>query len=361
MTIAVSHHALANYPSLAEDWQGLEARAHNDVFLGWAWISTWLQQYKPDAIVLRAERNGYLIGLGILVACQSKRRLGLLHSKQLHLHQTGVPAQDQIWIEYNDFLTSEPCQAEMLAYLRKAVSFDELVLGAIRDEDLKRLNQREQLPQHELWSAPSFQVSLCPEQGYLAQLSRNTRYQIKRSAKQYQQQSGPLTICRATSSEQAKQWFDAIGPAHIKRWGTGHAGSGFANPEFVGFHHKLITQAWHLGLVDLVRVKAGDMQIASFYNLCYRGKVYFYLGGLADTTDNQQKPGLLGHSLCIQDYCERGYHTYDFMGGNERYKTQMAKFHCQLHKVALQQPHMGLALERLARLGKQQVIRQGYD
>ncbi|WP_199671203.1 GNAT family N-acetyltransferase [Salinibius halmophilus] len=366
MSIAVSHHSLANYPGLANDWQGLEARARNDVFLSWAWMSTWLQQYQPNAIVVKAERDGVVVGLGILVVYQSKRRLGLLQSKQLHLHQTGVPAQDQIWIEYNDFLTSEPCQAQMLAYLQQQVEFDELVLGAIRDEDLERLNQQAQMPQHELWTAPSFQVNLANMPDYKACLSRNTRYQINRSAKRYEQAYGPLHIERPESLAQALQWFDDIGPLHLKRWGTGNAGSGYANPEFIGFHHRLIRQTWQVGLVDLVRVYAGEELIATFYNLAYRGKVYFYLGGLAEPTDNQLKPGLLGHSLCIENYRQRGYHTYDFMGGNERYKTQMAKKHCQLHKVALQQPHWGLALERLARLGKQQLgkqqaLRQGYD
>lgn len=361
MAIAVSHLPIHQYVGLADDWQALEARSNNDVFLSWAWISTWLQQYQPNAIVVKAEHAQQLVGLGILVVKHETRRLGLVHCKQLHLHQTGNPSQDQIWIEYNDFLTSKPCQQDMLRYLQQQLKWNELVIGAIREGDLANLNNSANLPAHELWSAPSFQVSLTPQQDYLAERSRNTRYQIRRSAKRYTQQHGELAIRRPNNSAQALQWFNDIGPVHKKRWGTGRNGSGYANPEFVGFHQQLIKGYWHTGLVDLVRLYAGDELIASFYNLTYRGKVYFYLGGLQATTDNKLKPGLLGHSLCIEDYTQRGFHTYDFMGGNERYKTQLADFHCQLHKVALQQPNIGLALERLARLGKQRVIRQGYD
>jgi CelD/BcsL family acetyltransferase involved in cellulose biosynthesis len=98
---------------------------------------------------------------------------------------------------------------------------------------------------------------------------------------------------------------------------------------------------------------AGDQEIASFYNLLHKGVIYFYLGGMETETDNRLKPGLLGHTLCIEDYRHHGFHYYDFMGGEERYKANLGQLHRQLTQVSLQRGRFKLKLEDVARRTKQ--------
>jgi len=151
----------------------------------------------------------------------------------------------------------------------------------------------------------------------------------------------------------ALELFDRIGPRHLQRWGTGADQSGFANPEFVHFHRELIRTQWAEGGVDLVSLMAGNQEIASYYNLLHKGVVYFYLGGMETEADNRLKPGLLGHTLCIEDYRHHGFHYYDFMGGDERYKANLGQLHRQLTQVSLQRGRFKLKLEDAARRTKQ--------
>lgn len=355
--LQLSHYELNDVPALGRDWLALEQKNNLSFFLSWHWIGTWLDVFKPAVFVVRAERqDGTLCGLGLLTRAV-ERRHGFLQTQTLRLHQTGQWDQDQIWIEYNGFLTepadSASIQQQLTDYLcRQFPQWDELILGAIDEQKAQQLQQQCALFVHERWSAPCYGVDLAKlrleQHSYLASLSHNSRYQIRRSERIYQQ-LGSLSLRRPGSVNEALDWFEQIGPFHLRRWGSGPHQSGFANPQFVSFHRQLVERCWEQQQVDIVALYAGEMHIATFYNLVYGNKIYFYLSGIQAVTDNKQKPGLLGHSYCIQQYLERGFDFYDFMGGNERYKTQLGHRHGRLVQVAMQRPRLKLRLEQLAR------------
>jgi CelD/BcsL family acetyltransferase involved in cellulose biosynthesis len=107
-----------------------------------------------------------------------------------------------------------------------------------------------------------------------------------------------------------------------------------------------------------VSVKAGANEIASFFNLIYKRVVYFYLGSMVQEADNRFKPGLTGHSLCIEDYRHRGFHYYDFMGGAERYKENLGVAHSQLVQISLQRNRFKLKLEDVARRARNRWVKE---
>jgi len=237
--------------------------------------------------------------------------------------------------------------------------WDEFIVGAIDAEEARHYAELTGLFAHLRWEAPCYGVDLDAlrrsGQHYLDTLTRNTRYQINRSHRLYEAW-GAVELVRPDSAEEAVAIFDSIGPLHLNRWGAGPDQSGYANPDFVRFHRSLIQDQWASGGVDLVSVKAGDDMIASFYNLLYDQKVYFYLGGMKTEPDNRYKPGLLGHSLCIEDYRHHGFHYYDFMGGDERYKTQLGSLHKQLVQVSLQRDRFKLKLEDVMRKARNRLL-----
>ena len=359
-TLSVTLQPAAAYAGLKADWQDLEHRAEPTVFLSWQWLGHWLATYKPNALVLKVTESGRTIGLGLLVET-IERRHGVLKSRCLRLHQTGQRLQDQIWIEYNGFLSEkgeeDRVAAASLKYLCEELpEWDEFIVGAIDSTDADRYAQLTGLHKHIRWEAPCFGVNLDElRRGgvhYLDTLSRNTRYQINRCERLYQQR-GLVQLQRPDSIEGALALFDRIGPRHLQRWGSGADQSGFANPDFLHFHRELIRTQWADGGIDLVSLMAGDQEIASFYNLLHKGVIYFYLGGMETETDNRLKPGLLGHTLCIEDYRHHGFHYYDFMGGEERYKANLGQLHRQLTQVSLQRGRFKLKLEDAARRTKQ--------
>ncbi len=344
---------------LRDEWLELESRSDPTVFLSWQWLGHWLHVYEPRASVLRIRDGDRLIGLGLLVE-STERRHGLLKSRCLRLHQTGHRLLDQIWIEYNGFLAECGRETEVvqlgLQYLCSRMrDWDEFIVGAIDADEADQYARITGLHKHVRWEAPCFGVDLNALRrsgdSYLAKLSRNTRYQINLCHRLYKAR-GEVRLERPDSIEEALALFDRIGPRHIERWGTGLDQSGFANPDFVRFHRELIREEWPDGGVDLVSLKVGDQEVASFYNLIYKKVVYFYLGGLEVEDDNRLKPGLLGHSLCIEDYRHHGFRYYDFMGGAERYKENLGAFHRQLVQVSLQRPRFKLKLEHAMRMAR---------
>jgi CelD/BcsL family acetyltransferase involved in cellulose biosynthesis len=341
---------------LAREWKQLEQWSDVSVFLSWQWIGVWCAVYRPAARVLRVTDNGELVGLGLITESE-ERRHGLLVSRCLHLHQTGKPLQDQIWIEYNGFLAGRGYQqavaAACLEHLKQTRKrWDEFVVGAINEETASQWARASGLISHVRWEAPCYGISLSSlrgqDQTVLDSLSGNTRHQIRRARRLYEQ-SGAVRLERPDTVEDAESLWDSIAPFHIRRWGGGSHESGFANPEFLRFHRAYIRTNWAQGGADLIALKAGKETIAIFYNLIYRNRVYFYLAGIRQETDNRLKPGLLGHALCVAHYLDRGYDYYDFMGGEERYKSQLGSRHQQLVQVSLQRNRWKLRAERVAR------------
>jgi len=369
--LTVTIETAAVCATLRDDWLDLERRAQPTVFLSWQWLGHWLSVYTPDALVLRVTEGERLIGLGLVVETD-ERRHGVLKSRCLRLHQTGHKLLDQIWIEYNGFLAERGKENAVakasLEYLCSAMpGWDEFILGAIDAEEADRYARITGLYKHLRWEAPCFGVDLdgLRRSGghYLDTLSRNTRHQVNRSHRLYSER-GEVRLVRPDSVEQALAVFDAIGPRHLERWGNGPDQSGFANPDFVRFHRELIREQWAQGGVDLISVMAGDEEIAFFYNLLHNQVVYFYLGGMVVETDNRLKPGLVGHSLCIEDYRHHGFHYYDFMGGDERYKSNLGHFHRNLVQIALQRPRFKLKLEDVARRARNRWLGEagaGYE
>lgn len=357
--LEVRQHTVKCRDQLRAEWEELESRSSPTVFLSWQWLGHWLEVYEPDVQVLRVTDKHRLIGLGMVVATE-ERRHGVLKSRCLRLHQTGRKVLDQIWIEYNGFLAEHgrgrEVSAACLSFLARQQSvWDEFVVGAIDADEADFYARSLGLHKHVRWEAPCYGVDLDHLRrsgtSYLESLSRNTRYQINRAHRLYEER-GPVELIRPDNVDEALAIFDSIGPRHLERWGSGPDQSGFANPDFVRFHRSLIRSQWPAGGVDLVSVSSGDQVIASFYNLLHRGVVYFYLGGMVTEEDNKLKPGLLGHSLCIEDYRHHGFHFYDFMGGHERYKSNLGYCHRNLVQVSLQRPRFKLKLEQALREAK---------
>ena len=346
--------AILLQPDFAQEWQTLESHADVTFFLSWQWISTWLGLCNEPLRLARIYYNNVLVGLG-LFTWSTEIRHRFLRSRVLRLHRTGLPEWDQIWIEYNQLLLDRAHQktapAALITFLLSRDDWDELELGASDSQVLQNYQTTPLIPV-EHWSSPCYGVDLnaLRQTGkhYRDSLSRNTRYQINRSEKRYQQ-SGQLTFACVQDPKAIAEWWPQLAALHQQRWGMTPTLSGFANPAFVQFHQRLIAQCAPLHLVEFCTLFLGDLMLGCLYNFVYRGRVYFYASGLRQEADAQLKPGLLLHAMAIQHYLERGLEFYDFMGGDARYKQSLASRSVELKLVSLQRPRLSLKLEQFAR------------
>ena len=347
---------------LEKDWLSVQNTADGSFFLSWMWVGTWLESLAPKAWVLRAfDEDQTLCGIGLFVF-NKRKRLGVVSSNVLHLHETGVADQDQIWIEYNGLLTreglAENFYAELFAFLKGIESWDEFIVGAISAEVAATFSRSLELYCHQLWHSKSYGVALTPftenADNYLSSLSSGLRRQINRCRRFYSE-FGEVSMIRPNTLAGALDSFDQIAPLHELRWREEPTGSGFTNPLFVGFHKTLIEKAWPQGGVDLLTLRAGDRPIGYLYNFIFRGKVYFYLGAFVQEQDSKAKPGFLAHTMAIQEYIDQGLSYYDFMGGEADYKVRLANRHSQLYQMSWQRNTIGLIAERQLRKIKRRV------
>lgn len=350
-----------NLELLRNQWLSIQTSRDVPFFLTWSWISTWINTYAPDYLVVTAEYDDNTVAIGLLTFSRSFRHNFVL-SKQLRLHQIGDPLRDQIWMEYNDFLCRKDHEVSAVNACLKALQhevfeWDEIVLSMMalsRGLEIVQSHEEAFVSTHRTCYATDLARIRASGKSYLQSLRANTRYQIRRSIRHYRNLYGDLQLEVAGSKNEALSMFREAGPLHIERWDD----SGYKNRLFVQFHERLI-QTSEDHQVDLIRLRAGKRAIAIMYFHIVNRNVYFYLHGLKYDADPRLKPGLVAHSLATQHYTDKGMNKYDYMGGYSQYKLQLAERIEDLVTVCIQKPKFKFAIENVGRRIKNLVSTRG--
>lgn len=327
-------------------------------FLTWDWISCWIETFFPEFILVKADIDGQCITAGLFTRSHQTRR-NIINSKQIRLHQMGDPLQDQIWMEYNDFICIDGHRETAVNACLKALEedhhWDEIVLSMMTAPRALEVLKTNHLAVLDFYR-PCYTTDLAKvtknSKTYLEALTGNTRYQIRRSIRLYENKYGPMSLNVAESTPQALEYFTEIEPYHIARWPD----SGYKNQLFKDFHRNLIQSTFHQNVVHLLKVTAGEQVIAIMYYHQVGTVIYFYLHGLRYENDKKLKPGLVAHSLATQYFMDKGMSKYDYMGGYSQYKEQLAELSAQLVTVVIQRPRPRFKLEKTARAIKNRIF-----
>ena len=349
---------------VGHEWRLLEAEVRPSIFLSWLWIGTWLRTISCDAYLAKVMHQGQVVGLGILCPFRQVRHR-VMPVRQFHLNGTGDPGEDVITLEYNGLLCHAADARRLLGVVLDAAmtsripnspfcAVDEIVLANINSRICEDL-QAEGYLLHDYAIAPSFFVDLAAlreaKSSLLSALSKNSRYQIRRSVRLYEE-SAPLIVERAATRGQAFEFLAELRSLHQATWeGRGHEGA-FAHSFFETFHSRMISAGVESGHIDLVKVAVGDQVIGYLYNFIYGKIVYYYTSGFAYTSDHKYKPGLVCHFKCVEYYQERGLDVYDFMAGASQYKSSLGQPGPVLWSVAVQRQQFKLRLEAKLRRQK---------
>ena len=170
-------------------------------------------------------------------------------------------------------------------------------------------------------------------------MTRNTRQQIRRSIRYYQQR-GSVTLDRAEDVAQALDWLDALEVLHTKYWNNRGKSGAFSNPSFKSFHRNLISTSFADGVPDLLQLRAGDTVLGYLYNFRWRGVGYSYQSGFLYEQDTQARPGLVAHALAMQKYRTEGISTYNFLAGESRYKSSLSTGKDELLWIVARRPRL---------------------
>jgi len=355
---------IGDIDQLEVEWQDLQRRADGSFFLSWSWIGSWLRALKIRPFVLEGRFAGRVVALALLVPARMKRH-GWLKVDTLFLNQSGDANIDVITIEYNGFLIDRMFGTALVGrcldfLCRRSGSgeilpnWDELVLGGVLEEN-RTIALRSGLPVRVIECRPSAAVRLdqirASGRSYLDHLSPNTRYQIRRALKLYSAR-GPLTVVAAQNVAEAWRFLDGLKEFHQSTWEMRGKPGAFAYPGFVKFHADVVERGLPAGDVEVLYIAAGDRPIGYLYNFLFRDWVGYYLGGFAYERDTKAKPGLVSHYLCVERHLRTGRAIYDFMAGQNRYKTSLGTAGPAMVTLVLQKRQPKLMLESGLRWGK---------
>jgi CelD/BcsL family acetyltransferase involved in cellulose biosynthesis len=345
-------------------WRDLEDRAEINFYLSWAWIGAWIAEAGPPDFVLVGRAGGEVVCLGLLNKAV-ERRHGFVRSRTLCLHETGDEKKDVIFIEYNTFLTDrrfDPVDAEAIAFLRANAAalggYDEIQLGGFaepRYAAIAAAGYKTHVQSLKTTAQVDLDAVRAAGGDYLATLSANTRQQIRRAMRFYEER-GPLSLRAAGSVGEAKAWFEEMGRLHEQAWRAKGEGGAWRFPFLLAFHRRLIDTAFADGGIEIVRVDCGGTPIGYIHCLVKGGWIGSYLSGFAYESDNKARPGLVSFALYIQEKLKSEAQVFDFLAGDHRYKTSLGKPGPRMYWFSVQEDRWQLRLEDALRGVKQKVL-----
>ena len=323
---------LTDLDALARRWRALETRAGASFFQSWTWVGCLAAERFPDPVVLAVQHNGQDLALALF-----NRRTSRLSPQTLWLGESGMPSLDAMYVEHNGILLDRDHTGLLAPCLRAALGpamGRRLVLSGVDDAHLQAARHTDALVRvQRSQPAPYIDFTdIAPDaNAFLEGLGPNTRYQLRRSARRYAA-AGPLHVHRATSIAEAHDMLDELARLHQVSWVERGRSGAFANPYFRKFHRELITRAMPRGEVDLLRISAGAQLIGCLYNFRLEGCVLAYQSGFNyPAAGPHQKPGLTSHHLAIDMYRAEGEQRYDFLAGEERYKSSLSNASTTMH------------------------------
>lgn len=349
------------YEQLEREWLDLEIRSDVSFFTSWAWIGCWLaclpEIIKPK--LLRATKGNVVVGLGVLVFRDFWRHR-IIPVKGLFLNATGDSILDDIIIEYNGFIVDNTLFPEVITRIYKhifgdSLDWDELHLEGVTEitgchlcssADLQVVKRQECINFVDLKGVRE------SDGDYLALLGYSTRYNIRRSIKEFAK-IGSVRLNVAGDVDEALEYLSILKGLHQAYWQSKGLPGSFANSFFEAFHDRLIRSRFDKGEVQLIRVCAGDRAIGCLYNFIHNRTVHNYQTGFDySLCKRQYSPGLVTHSLAIEYNLSQGYNIYDLMAGDSQYKQALGTKTCNLEWLVIKKVRLKYKLEEALRLLK---------
>jgi hypothetical protein len=334
-------------------WRDLESRSAPAPFLTWAWIGTLLELSASRFRLARVSLDGRVVGMALLGG-----------GRKLHLNESGDPALDTVWIEYNGVLSEFGFERDAAALLLQELfgSQAALLVSGVENYWREICAERGLVCRLLRYPQPSAfaNFGIMGEADPLDFVSRNCREQIRRSMR-YFASIGPVTLERAETAETALAWYDELEKLHTTYWhGKGQAGS-FITPQFKQFHRRLIATNVESGAVDLLRLRAGDQDLGYLYNLWHGNLVAAYQSGFNYGEDPRWRPGLVAHLMAMRSAKAKGAAIYNFLAGDARYKTSLSSGWDQLNWMVIYRPSITQAVVDGLRRLKQVLLGRPAD
>ena len=310
-------------------WCNLLETSQYSFFLSWPWVSTWLKLLINEKIYIQLVviyDNEQPVACFFIKKKKSIKLIGGVN-RSYYFNTTGIEYYDEISVEYNSILMTDGQYIKYIISIFKdniynwnKLFFQGFNCGLNKYQDTLlssyKVNEKSKI-------SCFVDLTKIKNTDYLNLLSANTRYQIKRSIKEYKK-IGSIEVIHASNLNEAYEMYEKLKVLHQKAWiKRGKKGS-FSNKFLDKFHMNLLKNYFLQGYIQLVHILSGEETIGILYNFVYENKVYCYQSGFHYKEDNHFRPGLVSHYYSIISNYRKSNTTYDFLVGDARYKKSLS-------------------------------------
>lgn len=322
------------FAGIKTEWQHLFAAADVSPFLSWEWMSVWFASFGENKtpFILKTYRDDNLIG--ILPMFREEKRFFGIKSDRLALMGEGPGGADHL-----DVIARPEDKADAIMlifeYLNKEFTgdkfqFDNLSNGSLTPGLLRKLGGQ---PDLKLGRTSENVSDVCPQinlsEGWNAVLATSKRKEnFKRKLKKLEKMPG-FEFRSVTSPDQTGEAFERFLHLHNKRWEKAGGSELSGHPRLAAFQRRLIPELASAGLVRFDELWLGGECLGSVYGLD-DGRAFYYYNAGYDLEFAHLSVGLALLGLSIQSAVGRGNLMYDFLRGDETYKSDWANRRTEL-------------------------------
>jgi CelD/BcsL family acetyltransferase involved in cellulose biosynthesis len=185
--------------------------------------------------------------------------------------------------------------------------------------------------------------------------SKQHRNRLRKADREYFQ-SGRITARRVNTPEEFDRFFEILIDLHGRRWQHKGLPGAFASSRFRGFHREIAARWWAEDLATLTWFEFDEKPLAVEYRLHGDGVMYAYQSGM-DTSRLELRPGEMANMAAIRHAIEHGQQAYDFLRGDEEYKSRWRAQPRPMLMVRVVPPHPTARLRHSVWLAGQTVKR----
>jgi len=326
---------------LRAEWSALcdEARA-GCLFLSPEWLIPWWEHF----------------GAGRELCCIAVREgaqlLGLLPLFRERVRLPGVPVERVAFLgdgatgcDYLDVLAAPGCEADVRDAVLEGLgdlSWDLCDLDGLWRESATALQVAQRFPNGRAVDSAAAGLGgaraqvvrdsklrfVCPNiplrgtyEEFLQGLGR--RENLRRREKWLFRQPG-VSIEVARTAEEARLAVERFLELHRARWSVEGGSDGLSDERHEAFHRAAVQQLAERGWLRLYTLFAARRPVASVYGVVHQGKFLYYQSGY-DPAWAGKSVGLVLLAHTVQDAFAEGLGEFDFLRGDEGYKTQWAR------------------------------------
>ena len=321
---------------LRTDWQRLSAADTSaSVFTSWAWQSAWWRQYgrspaasrQPCILVATLASSGEVVGILPAYSEQAKimrflplRKLGLIgtggDTSPDYLNPLIQSGYEEAACEaFAAMITRMPWSVLAMHDLGPGSQFRDAMVAALGSAGIhSRTGDAAEIS----WTELPGEWSL-----YLASLSSNRRYQIRKQRRDFEAR-GDSRFYVWQDGDTLDSAIDALIRLHLKRWQSRADEHAFSSENYIEFHRSVIHELFGRGELRLYCLELGGELVAMLY--CYRWKdgIYYFQGGFDPDYENL-RVGNVVMGYAVEHAIEEKNRIFNMLKGDYRYKRSLAK------------------------------------